>query len=177
MLQEACDDFESECEYCISLSGDQRIVSILNALIRLHIGQEAALNVGTGMALSVADRKAREAVKKMLIATWPTREISTAESRAIAVSVAYQDRARFSMSGEKDSRMDAALQVAAIIEGLVSTDAVGTIRKSITRLRQKVQGQSLFRLNRDLLQVEILDAESAMFSGLPGRRGRPPDED
>ena len=173
-LHEAFEDFKRECDGCGSLRGDERLVAIFNALIRFHIRQEAAVNVGTGMAVNLAGRKARRDVKKMLIATWSTRDISIAEYRAMAVSIAYRDQVRFSVSGEKDSRMEAALQAAAIIEGLISADAVGTIRKSITRLRQKVQGENLFRLNRDLLQIEFVSADSVMFSGLPGCRGRPP---
>lgn len=175
MLDEAFEDYKRECDGCGSLQGDERLVAILNALIKFSIRNETAVNVGTGMTVDMAGRKARRDVKKMLIATCSTREISIAERRAMAVSIAYRDRVRFSVSGEKDSRMDAALQAAAIIEGLVSADAVGTIRKSITRLRQKVQGENLFRLNRDLLQIEFVSAESVMFSGLPGRRGRPPE--
>lgn len=174
MLHEAFEDFKRECGGCIPPREDERLVAIFNALIRLYIRQETAVNVGTGMAMNLAGRNARRDVKKVLIETWSTKEVSAAECRAMAVSIAYRDRVRFSVSGEKDSRMDAALQAAAIIEGLVSDDAVGTIRKSITRLRQKVQGEYLFRLNRDTLQIEFASAESVMFSGLPGRRGRPP---
>jgi hypothetical protein len=173
ILEKAFVAFHSECDEGEALGRDAGLAATYNALIRLQISSLVAVNVATGMNEIAARRKARREVRRRLVSSWPTREVSLLETRAIATVLAYRDGIRFSVSGKKDSRMDAALQAAALVEGLVSNDAVETVRKSITRLRKRVKGASLFRLNANLLQIEVVGAESVMLAGLPGQRGRP----
>lgn len=173
MLQIAFDDFHKECDAGDDLDTDAGLAARYNALIRLQINSRAAAHVAVGVGDASARRKARREVKRQLVANWPVREVSISESRAMAASLAYVEGIRFFLSRKNDSRMAAALQTAALIEGLVSDDAVETVRKSITRLRKRMRGENMFRLNPDLLEIEVVSAESVMFSGLPGRRGRP----
>lgn len=173
IISKATDGFTSACEAAREFDQPVRTVTLLNALIELWIEFEKAANVGAGMETNTAGRNAKRTVAMQLRSIWPVRPLGLAECRALTVGNLYQDDIRFAGSGTQDSRMEAALLGASILEGLASNDPVGTIKKSISRLRRQVRGQVLCRLNLRQLRVEMVDAQTVMFAQLPSRRGRP----
>ena len=101
------------------------------------------------------------------------RQLSLGEERAIRVAVLYQAGLRPGFVGEKDTPMDAALQVAAYLEGLPLDTGPEAIRKSIQRFRKSIVGEEMFKLDRATLEWEVHRAEDVMLGGLPNRPGRP----
>jgi hypothetical protein len=69
--------------------------------------------------------------------------------------------------------MEAALQVAAYLEGLPLETGAETIRKSIQRFRKSIVGEEMFKLDKATLEWVVYRAEDALLNGLPNRPGRP----
>lgn len=101
------------------------------------------------------------------------RKLSLGEERAIRVAVSYQAGFRPGFVGAKDAPMEAALQVAAYLEGLSLDTGPETIRKSIQRFRKSIVGEAMFKLDRATLEWEVHRAEDVLLKGLPDRPGRP----
>jgi len=101
------------------------------------------------------------------------RQMSLGEERALRVAIAYQDGFRPGFVGPKDTPMEAALQVAAWLEGLPLDTGPETIRKSIQRFRKSIAGEEMFKLDRTTLEWEVFHAEDVLLKGLPNRPGRP----
>lgn len=101
------------------------------------------------------------------------RQLSLGEERAIRVAVFYQAGLRPGFVGAKDTPMEAALQVAAYLEGLPLDTGPETIRKSIQRFRKSIVGEEMFKLDRATLEWEVHRAEDVLLTGLPNRPGRP----
>lgn len=101
------------------------------------------------------------------------RQLSLGEQRAIRVATVYQSGFRPSFVGPKDTPMEAALQVAAYLEGLPLDTGPETIRKSIQRFRKSIVGEEMFKLDRATLEWEVHRAEDVLLNGLPNRSGRP----
>lgn len=119
----------------------------------------------------------RGALIERILEIWdrchPRRPMPLGQKRAIAVAVAYKDGFRPRLVGAKDTPMEAALQVASLMEGLSQDTGPEAIRKSIQRFRNGLSGQEVFRLNRETLKLEVFPAKLALLKGLPNRRGRP----
>lgn len=165
-LNTALASFDADLAEAVVLGGDEGLAYFINALTRCYLAIGLA-NEEVGTPFTRSD------VKKILLENWPTRDIEGAEARAIVVRIAYVENIRVSASGTKDSRIEAAMLVAAHHEGMESSDPIETVRKSIQRFRKTVQGKSIFRLDRDNLTIECLNAENVLLEGLPGKRGRP----
>ena len=119
----------------------------------------------------------RRAFAELILEIWdrchPRRPMPLGQKRAIAVAVAYKDGFRPNLVGSKDAPMEAARQVASLMEGLSLETGPEAIRKSIQRFRDRLSGQDVLRLNRETLKLEVFPAKSALLKGLPNRRGRP----
>ena len=165
-LASAQEELDHELGAARDLSSEDALLLACNALIRfwMAVGQ-ANDNIGHPFG--------GETVKSLTLARWPKRCISGIELRALATSMAYQMGIRLEESGAKDSRMTAAMMAAARYEGMKTDDPVETVKKSIQRYRKKLQGQSVFWLDRQSLQVQKFGATEALLSGLPGKVGRP----
>jgi hypothetical protein len=153
------------------LESGERLAHAWNCMMDFWLGfADAANEVWPGSYEQAA-------IAKQVLDSWDRhtpRQLSLGEERAIHVALAYQDGFRLESTGSKDAPMDAALQIAALIEGLSSESGPETIRKSIQRFRDELAGQEMFRLNRKTLKLEVFDATSVLLEGLPNRRGRPP---
>lgn len=101
------------------------------------------------------------------------RHMSLGEKRAIRVAVLYELGLRPAFVGAKDTPMEAALLVAADLEGLPLETGPETIRKSIQRFRRSIAGEDMFRIDKSTLQWEVYRAENVLLKGLPNRPGRP----
>lgn len=123
------------------------------------------------------------------------REVEKGEMRAFTLGLAYDGEMELALSGPKDTRMQKALLVAALIDGLDHLEGdkllhalqnrlvdfgeddleqrAETIRTSIRRYKKKIRGQRFCRLNHDTFEVECVDMEETAFSRLPKRAGRP----
>ena len=101
------------------------------------------------------------------------RVMSLGEERAIRVAAVYQSGFRPCFVGTKDTPMEAALQVAAYMEGLSLETGPETIRKSIQRFRKSVAGEEYLRFDRQTLEWDVYKAEDVLLKGLPNRPGRP----
>jgi len=168
--QKAADTaFDEEAAEARRIGGDAGFVRFCNAAIARFLALGEA-NEALGLSFT------REDVRRMLLDRFPRRtSFDLAEERAIRTASAYALGIRLSGSGAKDSPIEAAMFAAAYLEGLDidSPDPTETVRKSIQRLRRAIRGTSVFRLNRDTLEVECFDAEERLLAGLPGKRGRP----
>jgi hypothetical protein len=160
MCFEAVDNAIIKFELAISNSerptGGARLAHDFNCLIELRrefFDAEKALGLG---------KPEEKDFEEELLAHWDQRlprEMSLGEERAIAVSIAYRNGTRPSFVGGKDTPMDAALQVAAYLEGLSLESGPETVRKSIQRFKKSIAGEEMFRLNRETLgTVEIQDS-------------------
>ncbi|GAA4642004.1 hypothetical protein GCM10023115_03150 [Pontixanthobacter gangjinensis] len=165
-LQLALTAFEDRMIIAKSASVDDGLAHLFNAYVEFYLSLVEA-NETVGLPLTKAD------IKSIVFDFWPTREIDLGLERALATKIAYADNFRLSSSGTKDSRIEAAMMVAAEVEGLESSDPVETVRKSIQRYRRKIKGMSVFQLDRETLTIQRLDAERSLLEGLPGKKGRP----
>lgn len=165
-LNAAMASFDADLAEAKMLGGDEGLAYFVNALTRCDLAIGLA-NEEVGIPFTQSD------VKKILFENWPTRDIEGAEARAIVVRIAYAGSIRISASGTKDSRIEAAMLVAAHYEGMESSDPIETVRKSIQRFRKTIRGKSIFRLDRENLKIECLNADSVLLEGLPGKGGRP----
>ncbi len=159
-------ELDRELSAARDLSSEDALLLACNAFIRFWMAVGHAND-------SIGHSFGSETVKSLTLAKWPQRSISGIELRALATSMAYQLGIRLEESGAKDSRMTAAMLAAARYEGIMADDPVETVRKSIQRYRKKLQGQSVFWLDRQSLRVQKLSATEALLSGLPGKVGRP----
>jgi hypothetical protein len=152
------------------LTGGARLAHGFNCLTELR---REFLDAEKALALGKPEEKDFE---EELLAHWNQRlprEMSLGEERAIAVSIAYRNGIRPSFVGAKDTPMDAALQVAAYLEGLSLESGPETVRKSIQRFKKSIAGEEMFRLNRKTLKLEVHKAEDVLLEGLPNGPGRP----
>lgn len=149
------------------------VVAAMNAIVRFQLRAEASILLATGVAKDEAVRTAYSKVRADAERAWPRRYLEPAEERAIATRVAYDQDLRLSVSGPKDSRMEAARMVAAVVEGLDGDDPAEAIRKSLQRLRGKLRGKQWIGYDPDTLTAYIVDAEDEILGNLPRDAGRP----
>lgn len=166
-LDAALGDFQAEVAEAEVATGDIPFMLLWNAQVRLWLAFAEALDKigGSGVAI-------RDALRKIALTGWPERD-DQREERAIAVALAYREGLRLSQSGAKDSRMEAAMQFVAAMEGNDSEGAAEGIRTSIKRLRKSLRDTNLFKLDRETLLLSVVEAEGTLLAGLPGRKGRP----
>lgn len=170
LLQEivvAFDALQSKIEKLDEDEFEDRLMHALNAMI--------CCLLAFGDAMDAAGCKPGRAEFRRLILAKSTRasEFETGHRRAIRTAAAYKLRIRLDSSGTNDSQMEAALEVAALLEGLTGSAAVETIRKSVQRFRSNIRGESVFRLNPETMTFARFDAEMVALNGLPGKPGRP----
>jgi hypothetical protein len=162
--------FDFEVESVSGLSEGKRIAHTFNSLVEMN-REVMKAKENLGLEKFVEEDFERELVSKY--GSQSARNISLGEMRAIRVAGAYKKGVRPSFVGAKDTPMEAALQVAAYLEGLSLETGPETIRKSIQRFRASIAGQELFRFDEEVMKWETFDSEAVLLDGLPNHSGRP----
>lgn len=174
--RDALDTVQSKFEFGLDagshLKDGEWQANLWNCTMDAYFGHIDAMNQ---LCPNTIDRKA---FAERLLEIWdrchPRRPMPLGQKRAIAVAVAYKDGFRPNLVGSKDTPMEAARQVASLMEGLSLDTGPEAIRKSIQRFRDSLGEEEVFRLNRETLKLEVFQAKSVLLKGLPNRRGRPP---
>jgi hypothetical protein len=173
--KDALDTAESKWELALAqgehLKKGERHVNFWNSLIDFHFSFIDTMNE---LCPNTIDRAA---FSEKILVTWdryqPRRSMSLGQERALTVALVYESGFLPSLIGSKDTPMEAALQVASIMEGLSLETGPEAIRKSIQRFRDSLGEKEVFRLNRETLKLEVFQAKSVLLKGLPNQRGRP----
>jgi hypothetical protein len=169
-LDTTLDRFESAVSTGKHLQGGERIAHDWSCMIDAQFGFVDAMHECCPTFID------RAKFSQQILEIWDKnlpRPIPLGEKRAIHVSVAYKSGFRPNLVGSKDTPMEAALQVASLIERLPLETGPEAIRKSIQRFRDGLAGVEMFRLNRETLKLEVFQAKTVLLDGLPNRRGRP----
>jgi len=174
--KDALDTAESKFEFGLNagshLKDGEWHVNFWNCVMDRYFGLIDAMNE---LCPNNIDRRAfAESILEIWDRCHPRRPIPLGRKRAIAVAIAYNDGFRPNVVGSKDTPMEAARQVASLMEGLSLDTGPEAIRKSIQRFRDSLGEEEVFRLNRETLKLEVFQAKSVLLKGLPNRRGRPP---
>jgi hypothetical protein len=173
--KDALDTAESKFEFGLDagshLKDGECHVNFWNCVMDGYFGLIDAMNE---LCPNSIDRRAfAESILEIWDRCHPRRQMPLGEERAVNVAVAYESGFRLGSIGSKDTPMQAALQVASLMEGLSLDTGPEAIRKSIQRFRDSLGEEEVFRLNRETLKLEVFQAKSVLLKGLPNRRGRP----
>jgi hypothetical protein len=169
-MNEAKAKFSASMNKCENEKGGHRIACAWKCLMELCRNLESAKKT-----LGLKNDAEPSLISKVLsdYDRRAPRQLSLGEKRAIRVAAFYQAGFRPDFVGAKDTPMEAALQVAACLEGLPLDTGPETIRKSIQRFRKSIVGEEMFKLDRAKLEWEVHRAEDVLLNGLPNRPGRP----
>jgi hypothetical protein len=171
LMDAAMEKFKSALQHGCERSEGERLCHFWSCLVALIREFEAAKRAALGSASqdtqSLLEKFAARFDERI------PRQLSLGEERAIRVAVAYEDGFRPSFVGAKDTPMEAALQVAAYLEGLPLDTGPTAIQKSIQRFRKSIAGQEMFEFDKNTFEWRVHRAEDVMLRGLPRHRGRP----